>query len=229
MNRVVFLNSFLLCPQKKTIGNIRFITYVTNVIASYSDGDLQSLIASNAMVVKPNQLVNFFNIKMSGVRALLNKDTSWLESATWLSPNGKIEPCFKSITYISYQGYYVEFNEEFLKSIINNLDQAVLIDCEKFGKIDSVYSQVLYGQYITSKEGVITYSPEGLRKIFDLQDCYSNNYMLHKKCIKDPCDKLNKIFKINLDSKKISFGGGDFLWVVGDERSISNAEAALAT
>lgn len=229
MNRVVFLNSFLLCPQKKTIGNIRFITYLTGVIASYGEEELKSLISSKAMVVKPSQLVDFFKIRMSGVRALLSKDTSWLVDASWLTSSGKIEKCFKSINHTSYQGYYVELNENFLEALIESIENAVLIDTEKFGKIDSVYSQVLYGQYITSLDGMISYTGDGLRKIFELQNSYTGDYMLHRKCIKEPCDKLNKIFKLNLDSKKISFGEGDFMWVVGAKQSIAAAVLELTS
>lgn len=224
MNRVVFLNSFLLCPQKKTIGSIRFITYLSNAIASYSEEELNSLLSSKVMMVRPNQLVDFFKIKMSGVRALLTKETQWLSDASWLTPSGKIEKCFKVVNYVRYQGYYVELNELFLDTLVQELDNAVLIDAEKFGKIDSVYSQVLYGQYITSLDRMITYTSDGLRKIFELEDSYTGDYMLYRKCIKEPCNKLNKIFKLNLDSKKISFGDGDFIWLVASEQKIEEVE-----
>lgn len=220
MDRVLFLNSFFLCPQKKNIGNIRFILLLTHIISHYDKDQLNSLIASSGITIKPNHLADFFKIKMSGVRALMNKDTTWLDEARWINRSGEIERCFTNITNISYKGYFVEINEGFVREIINNLDKTIEIDAEKFGRIISVYAQVLYSQIALSGDGTASFTFEGMKKIFEIEDCYINSSNLHKKCIKEPCDKLNKIFRMDLMSKKISFGGGDFIWVVGSGSSL---------
>lgn len=221
MKNVIFLNSFLLCPQKKNIGNIRLVIYLTYLISKYSEDQLESLKQYSGLTIKPNEVADFFGLGIHAVRKLMGQDVAWLEDACWLSNCGKIEKCFRSINCIRYKGYYIEIENGFLNEILTHLNEARTIDSHKFGEIDSVYSLVLYGYLSTSNEGLISLTLDGLKRIFDIEDCYSNSNTLYKKCIKEPCEKLNNIFKTNFVSKKIPLGVGDFIWVIGDEVVVS--------
>lgn len=165
--------------------------------------------------------MDFFGLGIYAVRKLMGQDIGWLEDACWLSKSGKIEKCFRTVTSIRYRGYYIELEKEFLDEILSHLHEAVEIDTKKFGEVDSVYSLVLFGSISSARDNLVTLSMEGLKSIFALEDRYANSNNLYKKCIKEPCEKINAIYKANLTSKKIPLGAGDFIWVVGNEEAVS--------
>lgn len=211
-----------MCPQKKNIGNIRFTLYLTHIISTYNQEEIDSLKNFLGITIKPNEVADFFGLGLYAVRKMMGEDVEWLDDARWLSKHGKIERCFKSVSYIRYKGYFLQLEEEFLDEILKHLEEAKSIDSVKFGEINSVYSLVLYGCIISSQEGLVSLSMEGLKSIFGLEDRYPNSNMLYKKCIKQPCDKINNIFKTNFISKKIPLGVGDFIWIIGKEDAVSN-------
>lgn len=218
---MIFLNSFLLCPQKKNIGNIRFILYLTYLISKFNEDEIESLKQYSGLTIKPSEFADFYGLGIYAVRKAMGQNVSWLEEACWLSKCGKIEKCFKTVDFIQYKGYYVEIEDDFLTEILNHLNDKKSLDTEKFGEINSVYSLVLFGYLENSKDKVISLSLDGIKRIFDTEYCYSNSNTLYTKCIKEPCEKINSIYKTNISSKKISLDG-DIIWLIGDEKIIND-------
>lgn len=216
IRKILFLNSFLSCPQKKTPIAVRFVLYVIYKISTINEASLvKNLMDEKVLLVKSADFAEFYNQDHENVRTNLAKCYAQFSELSVIS-NSKVINCFDKIDVVRFKGYLIQLNEDFITEILHNSMNLVDVDASKFGKLDSVYSQTLFGQLVNSTDNATVMSVDFIRSVFMLDGLYSNNtYNLSKKCVADPLRKINKVFGTNYQFEKIKLNG-DVLWMIAE-------------
>ncbi len=220
IKKILFLQAFLSCPQKKTPLLVRLVLFAIQKIQSVEDVDiLESIKKERILLIKPSELADFYNHDQEIVRANLAKSFQQLLDLK-LVENGCARPCFEKVDVVRFKGYLLHISESFLALINECKEQSVEIDVYRFGKLDSVYSQTLYAQLVDSIDNATILSIEYIRSVFVLEGLYNNNsYNLSKKCVGDPLKKINKVFDTQYDFEKVKVGN-DVLWLIAEKNKI---------
>lgn len=222
IRKILFLNSFLSCPQKKTPIAVRFVLYVIHKISTVEDDSvIKNLLEEKVLLVKPSDFADFYDQDQENVRTNLVKSYTQFLELTFISDN-RLITCFDKIDVVRFKGYLIHINYNFISEIIKYSRKTIDVDTSSFGKLDSVYSQTLFAQLVNSTDNATVMSVEFIRSVFVLEGLYSNNtYNLSKKCVADPLKKINKVFNTNYDFEKMKMDGGDLMWVIAEEDKLN--------
>jgi hypothetical protein len=222
IRKILFLNSFLSCPQKKTPIAVRFVLYVIHKISTIEDDlVIKNLLEEKVLLVKPSDFADFYDQDQENVRTNLAKSYTQFLDLSFINSN-KLIPCFDKIDVVRFKGYLIHINHNFISEIIKCSRKSIEVDTSNFGKLDSVYSQTLFAQLINSTDNATVMSVDFIRSVFLLEGLYSNNtYNLSKKCVADPLKKINKIFNTNYDFEKMKIDSGDIMWVIAQEEKLN--------
>lgn len=222
IRKILFLNSFLSCPQKKTPIAVRFVLYVIHKISTIDDDlVIKNLLEEKVLLIKPSDFAEFYGQDQENVRTNLVKSYTQFLDLSFIN-SGKMISCFDKIDVVRFKGYLVHLNHGFILEIIKNSRNLIEVDIFNFGKLDSVYSQTLFAQLVNSTDNATVMSVEFIRSVFVLEGLYSNNtYNLSKKCVADPLRKINKIFNTSYSFEKMKMDSGDLMWVVAEEEKLN--------
>lgn len=223
---ILFLNSFMSCPQKKTPISIRFNLFVIHKLITIDQEHIANVLNERVLLIKPSDLAEFYNQDHENVRSNLAKNYQQLLELSFLK-DGVYFSCFEKIDVVRFKGYLIHLNEGFIREVISKQDQKKSINVYKFGKLDSVYSQTLYSHLITSQDDACVLSIDYIKQIFVLDGLYNNHsYNLSKKCVIDPLKKINKIFDTEYCFEKIKIKN-DVIWIVAKFDNIQYIKGLL--
>lgn len=222
IRKILFLNSFLSCPQKKTPIAVRFVLYVIHKISTIEDESvIKNLLEERVLLVKPSDFADFYEQDQENVRTNLVKSYTQFLDLQFICSGKKIS-CFEKIDVLRFKGYLIHIKHSFIVEIIKNSRNSIDIDVSNFGKLDSVYSQTLFALLVNSTDNATVMSVDFIRSVFVLDGLYSNNtYNLSKKCVADPLRKINKIFSTNYGYEKMKMDGGELMWVIAEEEKLN--------